>query len=152
MESYAHLLDNVTAANSVFLRLALGITFLASVTDRLGLWGPPGSPNVAWGDISHFAAYTATLNPWAPPTVIPAIVWIVTVAETCLGVALVGLWTRWAALLSGVLLLLFALGMTVGPGVKAALNVSVFSASAAAFAVSTSSVYVWSVDRFRERR
>jgi hypothetical protein len=41
-----------------------------------------------------------------------------------------------------VLLLLFALGITVGTGVTAALNASVFSASAAAFALSTWPVYI----------
>jgi thiosulfate dehydrogenase [quinone] large subunit len=131
----------------------LGVTFLSAVTDRFGLWGPPGSPNVAWGNLEHFAAYAATLNPWAPTVLIPALVWIVTIAETCLGCALIlGLFTRWSAFWSGVLLLVFALGMTVGTGVKSALNASVFSASAAAFALSRRHCYVWSVDARRERR
>ena len=147
------LLDRLSPYDSVVLRLALGVTFLAALTDRLGLWGPPGSPNVAWGNFERFAAYAATLNPWAPTALIPAIVWIVTVAETCLGCALIlGFFTRWSAFWSGVLLLLFALGMTAGTGVKAALNASVFSASAAAFALSTRHVYAWSVDALRERR
>src|SRR5262245_16437570 len=33
---------------TVYMRLALGSTFLAVVTDRFGLWGPPGTSNVAW--------------------------------------------------------------------------------------------------------
>jgi uncharacterized membrane protein YphA (DoxX/SURF4 family) len=108
---------------ALFLRLALGVTFLSAVSDRFGIWGPTGSPNVAWGDLGRFSAYAATLNPWAPASVVPAIVWFVTVAETCLGVALiVGLFTQQAALASGVLLFLFALGMTTGTGVKSALN------------------------------
>jgi hypothetical protein len=57
--------ETVHTAIFVFLRLALGVTFLAAVTDRFGLWGSPGSPNVAWGDLHRFAAHTATLNPWA---------------------------------------------------------------------------------------
>ena len=48
--------------SSVFLRLALGIAFLAAVADRFGLWGSFGQPNVAWGDFSHFVAYTRKLN------------------------------------------------------------------------------------------
>src|SRR4030095_11603231 len=88
---------------ALFLRLALGVTFLSAVSDRVGVWGPPGSPNIAWGDLEHFAVYVATLNPWAPASVVPAIVWFVTVAETCLGIVLiVGLFTRRAALGSGV--------------------------------------------------
>src|SRR5262245_18106957 len=152
MRSRPDLLHIVHISDSVFLRLALGIAFLAAVTDRFGLWGSPGAPNVAWGNLDRFAAYTATLNPWAPAALIPIIVWTVTLAETCLGAALiVGLFTRWAALGSGVLLLLFALGMTVGTGLKSALNASVFSAAAAAFALSTWHDFVWSVDALRRR-
>src|ERR1700723_3540843 len=48
---------------------------------------------------------------------------------------LVGYWLRWVGYASAVLLLLFALGMTFAYGVKAPLDYSVFSASAAAFLV-----------------
>jgi thiosulfate dehydrogenase (quinone) large subunit len=120
--------------STMYLRLALAAAFLSAVADRFGLWGPPGAPNVAWGDFSHFLAYTATLNPWLPAAAIPVLGWVVTVAEVGLGIALAaGLWTRPAALLAGVLLLLFGLGMTVGTGVKSPLDASVFSASAGAF-------------------
>jgi len=71
----------------------------------------------------------------------------VTAAETALGFALIlGLGTRYVALASGVLLSLFALGMTVGTGVKSALNYSVFAASAGAFALATADSYRWSLD------
>jgi len=145
-------LEAASAYVVLFLRLALGVTFLSAVSDRFGMWGPAGSPNVAWGDLERFAAYAATLNPWAPATIVPAIVWFVTVAEMCLGVALIaGLFTRQSALASGVLLFLFALGMTVGTGVKSALNASVFSASAAAFALAALRDSRWSVDSLREQ-
>ncbi len=36
--------------STVFLRVALGIIFLTAVTDRFGLWGPPGTNNVSWGN------------------------------------------------------------------------------------------------------
>jgi thiosulfate dehydrogenase (quinone) large subunit len=147
------LLHIVTTYDSVFLRLALGVTFLAAVTDRFGMWGPPGSPNVAWGNLERFAAYAATLNPWAPAKLIPVIVWVVTIAETVVGCALVlGFEIRWSALSSGVLLLLFALGMTVGTGVKSALNASVFSACAAAFTLAARPIDPWSIDARRGRK
>lgn len=44
--------DAVRRYASVFLRLALGATFLTAVADRFGLWGPAGAANVAWGDSS----------------------------------------------------------------------------------------------------
>ena len=92
--------------------------------------------NVAWGNFQRFTAYTAQLNPWAPALAVPALAWAATVAELALAVALIlGFFTRWSALLSGVLLLLFAFGMTVGTGLKSAFDASVFSAAAAAFAL-----------------
>jgi uncharacterized membrane protein YphA (DoxX/SURF4 family) len=57
----------------------------------------------------------------------------VTVAEVLLGVSLLaGFAIRPVALLSGALLLAFAIGMTAGTGLRSALYASVFSASACA--------------------
>jgi len=121
----------------LYLRLALGAGFLSAVADRLGLWGPPGTPGVAWGDLDPFFSYTATLNPWAPEALIDPLGILVTVAEVALGLALVaGLATRRVALASGGLLTLFALGMVVGTGPKSALDASVFAAAGGAFALS----------------
>ncbi len=44
--------------SSVFLRLALGLSFLSAVADRFGWWGAFGHPNVAWGSFARFVAYT----------------------------------------------------------------------------------------------
>jgi uncharacterized membrane protein YphA (DoxX/SURF4 family) len=137
---------------SVFLRLALGAAFLSGVADRFGLWGPAGTVNVAWGSFQRFTAYTAQLNPWAPALTVPALAWAATVAEVVLGVALIlGFFTRRSALLSGILLLLFALGMTVGTGLKSALNASVFSAAAAAFALTVLGPGFWAADSRRRQ-
>ncbi len=132
---------------TIFLRLGLAAGFLSAVADRLGIWGPYGRPNVAWGDMEHFLFYAEKLNPWFPTAVIPAVGWASTIAEIALAVLLlIGLQTRWAAWLSGWLLLAFALGMTVGTGVKTAFDASVFAASAGAFMLATARKYAWSVD------
>lgn len=132
---------------TLFLRLALGAGFLSAVADRFGLWGPPGAPGVAWGDFSRFLDYTATLNPWAPDLLVPWLGWAATGAEVVVGLALIaGFWTRRTALVGGALLLLFGLGMTVGTGVKSALDASVFAAAAAAFALACLGPGRWSVD------
>src|SRR5215472_8172446 len=69
-----------------------------------------------------------------------------------LGVALVlGAFTRVAAFLSGWLLLLFALSMTFALRLKAPLNFSVFTASAAAFLLATCRKYSWSLDSLRKQ-
>jgi uncharacterized membrane protein YphA (DoxX/SURF4 family) len=135
---------------TIFLRIALAAAFLAAVTDRFGFWGPPGTTNVAWGDFSHFLVYVGKLNPELPASWMPALGWIVTVAETVFAIALLlGFRTRIFALLSGLLLLAFAFGMTVGTGLKSALNASVFSASAGAFLLAAMHGYPWSLDALR---
>lgn len=119
---------------AVFLRVALGCSFLSAVADRFGFWGAYGKPRVAWGDFSHFETYVQQLNWFVPAPAIPALAWIATVAEVTLGLALLlGVFPRWTALLSGILLLLFALAMTFALGIKSPLGYSVFSASAGAF-------------------
>jgi hypothetical protein len=118
----------------VFARVALGVGFLSAVADRFGLWGAHGARNVAWGDFAHFLQYTATLNPLIPASMIPVVGWAVTACEAVFGVALIaGVAVPVVAVLSGLLLIAFAGGMTLGTGVKTAFDASVFSAAAAAF-------------------
>jgi uncharacterized membrane protein YphA (DoxX/SURF4 family) len=139
--------------SSVFLRVSLGVSFLSAVADRCGMWGAYGQPNVAWGEFSRFVAYTAKLNWYVPAQAAWGLAWVVTVAETVLGVLLlVGLYARMAALLSGVLLLLFALSMALALGLKAPLNFSVFSASAGALLLSVCDRFPWSLDAMRASR
>jgi uncharacterized membrane protein YphA (DoxX/SURF4 family) len=117
-----------------FLRAALGLSFLSAVADRFGLWGAYGHPHVAWGDFSHFVLYTGKLDWYLPTSVIPALAWMTTVIETALGIAVLpGVFPRLIAALSGILLLLFAVAMSVALGIKAPLDASVFTASAGAF-------------------
>ena len=147
-----HLSLTTSRYTSLYLRIALAAAFLTSVTDRFGIWGRPGTMNVAWGDMAHFMAYAAKLNPWFLNGMIPVAAWFVTVSETLLALALLlGFHTRVSAQLSGWLLLAFAIGMTAGTGIKSALNASVFSASAGAFLLATSVEYPLSFDSLRRR-
>jgi uncharacterized membrane protein YphA (DoxX/SURF4 family) len=110
------------------LRWALGLTILSAVADRFGLWGPPGTVNVSWGDWSHFVGYTAKVNSFAPGSCAPALAVVATVAEIALGIGLiVGIFPRMVALASAGLFLLFATAMTISFGIKAPLNFSVFA-------------------------
>jgi uncharacterized membrane protein YphA (DoxX/SURF4 family) len=145
-------LNRAADCSTVFLRLALGISFLSAVADRFGLWGAYGQPGVAWGDFARFVAYTGKLNWFVPTTLLPALAWASTFAEILLGFALVvGLFTRIAAGLSGMILLLFALAMTFALGIKAPLDFSVFSASAGAFLLAAYGKYPLSADALRTR-
>jgi uncharacterized membrane protein YphA (DoxX/SURF4 family) len=117
----------------LYARLAVAAGFLSSVADRFGLWGPPGSPRAAWGNWTNFVKYTALLNFFLPKWLAPALAAGATIAETSLGVLLIlGLWKRQVAALAAGLLCVFALEMTMALGIKAPLDYSVFSASAAA--------------------
>jgi len=138
--------------SSVFLRLALGISFLSAVADRFGLWGNYGQPNVSWGDYEQFVIYTAKLNWFVPAAMIPALAIISTAAEILFGLLLVVGWkTRITALLSGVLLTTFALAMTISLGVKAPLNFSVFSAAGGAFLLGAGANFPVSLDELFQR-
>ena len=67
---------------------------------------------------------------------IPTIGIIATAAEIIFAIFLIsGFKTEFFAKLSGFLLLIFALSMTFSTGIKGALDFSVFSASAGAFAL-----------------
>src|SRR5215469_414272 len=140
-------LTGLPTFSSVFLRLALGISFLSAVADRFGLWGVYGQPNVAWGNYARFVAYTAKLNWFLPAATIPVLAIISTAAETLFGFLLVLGWkTRITALLSGLLLSTFALTMAMASGVKAPLDFSVFSAAGGALLLATCADFPFSVD------
>lgn len=118
----------------LFLRFALAAGFLSAVADRFGMWSKEFS---VWGNWNNFLDYTRVINPWLPDSFIPAIGTLATAAEILFAIFLLaGFKTELTAKVSGVLLLLFGLSMTFSTGIKGALDYSVFSASAAAFALS----------------
>jgi len=66
-------MERIRGFSSVFLRLALGVSFLSALADRFGLWGTVGQPNVSWGSFARFVAYTGKLNWFLPESVIPGL-------------------------------------------------------------------------------
>jgi putative oxidoreductase len=130
----------VIGAAQWFLRVALAAGFLSAVADRFGLWGPAGAPNVAWGAWQPFVDYVAKLTWFAPPASTPILAWAATAAEVVLAVGLlIGCQLRWFALAAGLLLLSFAITMTLALGGKAPLDFSVFAAAGGAFLLAASS-------------
>ena len=137
-------IENRTEIVRLFARLALGASFLSAVADRFGLWGRYGAKNVAWGDFAHFVTYTGEVASLFPGSLARSFAWAATVAETLFGLLLIaGFKIRVVSVLSGLLLLSFALGMVTGLGIKTPLDYSVFSAAAAAFLLA-----LWEPDRF----
>lgn len=135
---------------TVFVRLALAAGFLSAVADRFGGWGPPGTSGVAWGDWPAFVAYTGQLTGWLSANAggVSALAMLATGLEVGLGLLLLlGYQTRLAAWGSGVLLLSFAVSMTISArSPKAALDYSVWAASAAAFLLASAPRYPLSLD------
>lgn len=118
----------------LFLRFAISASFLSAVADRLGWWSKDVS---VWGNWKNFLDYTQVINPWIPSSLIPAIGGLATAAEIIFALFLIiGFKTELFARLSGFLLLLFALSMTFSTGIKGPFDYSVFTAAAAAFALS----------------
>ncbi|HXM12194.1 MAG TPA: DoxX family protein [Terriglobales bacterium] len=112
-----------------YARFALGAAFLSGIASRFGLYGK----NVGYGNFANFVEYTAEVNSFMPAFSIPFLAWSATAAESVLGIALIlGMWPRWVALGSAVLLALFGIAMAISFGIESPLDYSVFSASAAA--------------------
>jgi uncharacterized membrane protein YphA (DoxX/SURF4 family) len=128
----------------LYARFAVGASFRSAVADRFGLWGPYGAKNVSWGAFAHFVEYTGAVTSHFPGSSTVSYAWVATVAETLFGILLIaGFKIRMASVLSGLLLLLFAIGMATGLGIKTPFDYSVFSAAAAAFLLA-----FWEPDRF----
>jgi uncharacterized membrane protein YphA (DoxX/SURF4 family) len=113
-----------------YARLALGLAFLNGIAERFGLYGK----DVGYGNYANYEKYAGQVNSFMPAWSIPFLAGAATVAELVLGVLLVaGLWKRWTALGSAVLLAIFGTAMAISFGPWSPLDYSVFSASAAAF-------------------
>jgi putative oxidoreductase len=135
---------------SLFLRLAIGTAYLWFVADRLGILGPNGSPHVGWGDWPHFLQYASQVMSFLPARVIPVFAVLATIGEFSFGLLLVlGLFTRLAAIGSGLLSFLFAVSMAISFGIESPLGYSVFTVSAASFLLAALPFYKWSIDAWR---
>lgn len=114
----------------LFLRIALAVTMLSAVADRFGFWGNTAS----WGNWKNFEKYTAELTFFLPSMLRTCSAYAATFLEIVLSLLLLsGYQLKWTATATGVLLLLFALCMSVSLGIKSPLDYSVWVGSAASF-------------------
>ena len=128
-------------------RAALGVSFLLSVSDRLGFYGNPGERGVSWGTFERFLGYAAKVNAFAPAWMIPFLGTAATVLELLFGVTLVlGLALRWAAFGSAGLLFLFGSAMAISLGIKSPFDYSVFAAMCCALFLGLAGSNRWTVD------
>ncbi|MBT1707219.1 DoxX family membrane protein [Fulvivirgaceae bacterium PWU5] len=137
-----------TTLSQAFLRLALSASYLSAVADRFGLWGAPGTPGVSWGNWQNFIAYSNSVNSFVPPLLGNVLAIVATTLEVILpALLLIGYKIRLASLASGIVLLLFALAMTISFGMKAPLDYSVWTGAAASFLLSALPTYPYSLDQ-----
>ncbi|MTH17627.1 DoxX family protein [Flavobacterium sp. LC2016-01] len=131
----------------LLLRLALGITFLTPVSDRLGILGAPGTGNIEWGNWQNFIDYTATIMPIFERPMVNFMGGAATVAELFIGIFLIiGFKTKWAARGASLITLTFIIFMTLSVGIQKPINYGVFTASAAGLLLSFIPSYKWSLD------
>ncbi|MES2064668.1 MAG: DoxX family protein [Bacteroidota bacterium] len=132
---------------AIYLRAALGLSYIWLVADRLGWLGAPGQPHISWGDWAHFMVLSRDTMSFLPDALVNPLAILASLGEGVFGILLlVGLFTRWAAIGSGLLTLAFAISMTISLGIDAPIGYSVFTVSAASFLLATLPTYKWSID------
>lgn len=132
---------------AIYLRAALGFGYVWLVADRLGWLGAYGQPHVSWGDWEHFMVLSRDTMSFLPDALITPLAILASLGEGVFGLLLlIGLFTRWAAIGSGLLTLAFAISMTISRGIDSPIGYSVFTVSAASFLLATLPEYKWSID------
>ncbi|MCL1677808.1 DoxX family membrane protein [Elizabethkingia miricola] len=127
----------------LFLRIAVSVTMLSAVADRFGLWGD----NSSWGNWKNFEIYTQKLTYFLPEILSIFSAYIATFLEILFPVMLIlGYKTKIASYGSGILLLIFAVSMTVALGTKAPLDYSVWVGSTGTFLLAVQQEYQYSID------
>lgn len=130
-ESFSNKLSSVQweRAGTLYARLALGTAFLSAVSSRFGLW----DKTLDLKHFSSFLTYAGQVLSFMPRASIPYLAWSATICETSLGILLIlGLWPKWVALASAVLLAMFGTAMAISLGLESPMDYSVYSASSAA--------------------
>lgn len=137
----------------LFVRFAVASAFLSAVADRWGYWGKPRDINVSWGNWGNFLSYSDKLNFFVPEQVGSFLAISATILETVLAILLIiGYRTKISAILSGILLLFFAISMTFSFGIKSTFTYSVWIGASACFLLSNLSFYSYSLDNYLLKR
>jgi len=138
---------------ALYLRLSIGSAYLWEVADRLGMLGAHGQPHVGWGDWAHFLAYAQQVISFIPAGCVPVLAILASICEGLFGLLLIaGLFTRFAAMGSGILSFCFAVAMAISFGIDSPLGYSVFTLSAASLLLATLPQYKWSVDSLLNKK
>lgn len=125
---------------ALFLRVVLAAGLLAAVGARFGLVGAPAAFDaLTW--------WTARLWGLAPAALVSLLGWVVVGIELVLGLmVLLGLRTRQAALVAGVLLSAVAVAMALRDGLAAPFHAALFAVAGLSFAIHQIGAGRFSVD------
>jgi len=127
----------------LFLRLALAFTMLSAVADRFGFWGS----NSSWGNWQNFENYTTKITSFLPEFLSIFGAYSATLLEIIFALFLIlGFRTKLTAIGMGILLLMFALSMSISLGIKAPLDYSVWVGCASAFLLASQNQYQFNLD------
>ena len=127
----------------LFLRLALSFTFLSAVADRFGFL----EKDSVWGNWENFVIYTKQITSFLPESLSEFGAYSATFLEIIFAILLLlGFKTKQAAFASGLLLLLFALSMSISLGIKAPFDYSVWVGCAASFLLAAQGQFQFSID------
>jgi len=138
------MIDTKQSYAQLFLRVALAFSMLSAVADRLGFWGTEAT----WGNWAAFEAYTETLTFFLPQALSKVGAYVATFGEIVFSILLLlGFKTRLTSYATALLLLTFALTMTIAMGPKAPLDYSVWTSVGAALLLATQSQYAFSIDQ-----
>ncbi len=129
------------------LRIFIGLAFLGSVGDRLGLLGGPGKPGVSWGNFENFTTYTGQVNSFLPMVMIPALAMIESTIEGILGLGMLfGVGLRITVSASSALLFAFGIAMTASLGIESQFPFAVFVLATGAWVLSIADTSFLSMD------
>lgn len=138
-------METTTNSNfqQLFLRAALAFAMLSAVADRFGFWGE----NSTWGNWENFENYTKQITSFLPESLSIFGAYSATILETVFALFLIiGYKIKLTAFATGILLMVFALSMSITLGIKAPLDYSVWIGSAAAFLLSAQNQFQFSID------
>ncbi len=134
------------------LRAVVGLNFALSVADRFGLLGPPGS-GVAWGDFTHFVAYTHEVNAFLPASFAAVLAVLATICESTFGITLiVGIRVPYAARGATALLCIFGSAMVASGLIESQFFYAVFVLAAGTWVISLNDAAWLSLDHLVRRR
>lgn len=136
----------------LLLRLALAVTFLATIADKMGYWGKPGTNSVIWGNWDNYTDAVSRLLFFLPAGFSGKLAIAFTLLEIIVALMLLfGLKVRWAAIGTAVYTLLLAVLITLSLGLKELLNQSVLVTAAAALLLACCPIYKFTLNGIKKR-